>query len=455
LIVTCEKCATQFQLEEARVPESGIRVRCSVCRHAFFVEHPDSPGEPASDPGTRVVEDVLRRVDPLGDESWEFSDGGRLSEAASRGAHDRFEEGFEAAREAVDELLGVGEPTPPPWRASGRELAEPGPEPEPPLERPPAPEPEPPPIDQASRTAPVGDPWRDPSWERRGGEGPGPRAELAAEASEDELELDEGDGALELDPGDAALELDPGDAELGALETDDALGDDLGGFERDPVAREPDPEPAPSAEPLASPAAVLTAGPAAVAPPSLGLGARIELEPLRLEWLGRAGNLLGAAAVSILAAVAFWASAAPRTRSDAAPGAQELAGLEASRIEGRFVEHATLGSLYVVRGELRNPAPAPRPTGARLVVRLLDAEGAPLAAPVASLALPLDPARLREADAEDLRAAREAAARELAAATLAAGASVAFEAVIEELPEAARRFELAVQQGAEGAAPGP
>jgi predicted Zn finger-like uncharacterized protein len=38
VIITCEKCATQFQLDEARIPERGARVRCSRCKHAFHVK---------------------------------------------------------------------------------------------------------------------------------------------------------------------------------------------------------------------------------------------------------------------------------------------------------------------------------------------------------------------------------------------------------------------------------
>ena len=38
MIVTCERCATQFRLDDTKVPPQGVRVRCSRCKHAFFVE---------------------------------------------------------------------------------------------------------------------------------------------------------------------------------------------------------------------------------------------------------------------------------------------------------------------------------------------------------------------------------------------------------------------------------
>jgi len=41
LIVTCEECTTSFQLDEARIPPGGARVRCSRCKHAFFLPNPN------------------------------------------------------------------------------------------------------------------------------------------------------------------------------------------------------------------------------------------------------------------------------------------------------------------------------------------------------------------------------------------------------------------------------
>ncbi|MBW2233204.1 MAG: zinc-ribbon domain-containing protein, partial [Deltaproteobacteria bacterium] len=40
MIVTCTNCDTSFQLDDARVPNQGIRVRCSRCKEAFFLQHP-------------------------------------------------------------------------------------------------------------------------------------------------------------------------------------------------------------------------------------------------------------------------------------------------------------------------------------------------------------------------------------------------------------------------------
>ncbi|HIM00861.1 MAG TPA: hypothetical protein EYG46_07710, partial [Myxococcales bacterium] len=40
LVVECGKCGTRFQFDASRIPDDGIRVRCSRCKHAFFLQHP-------------------------------------------------------------------------------------------------------------------------------------------------------------------------------------------------------------------------------------------------------------------------------------------------------------------------------------------------------------------------------------------------------------------------------
>ncbi len=48
MIVTCEGCDTRFQLDDARVPAGGARVRCSRCKHAFLVLPEAPPAERAA-----------------------------------------------------------------------------------------------------------------------------------------------------------------------------------------------------------------------------------------------------------------------------------------------------------------------------------------------------------------------------------------------------------------------
>lgn len=83
LIVTCEKCATSFQLDEARIPATGARVRCSRCKHAFFLGNPSaSQSEAAHSIAAEAAKDSMSRVpspsvDPE-EEDWQFSEEVRI-----------------------------------------------------------------------------------------------------------------------------------------------------------------------------------------------------------------------------------------------------------------------------------------------------------------------------------------------------------------------------------------
>jgi predicted Zn finger-like uncharacterized protein len=474
LIITCAECATQFQLDETRVPESGIRVRCSVCKHAFFVGHPDALDDEAVDPVARVVREVLDgepdaaleathdlegpdalaevRVggDEPAEESWEFGDGGPPPGASVPELRDRFDESFEAARDAVDDLLGgpwrTPEPAAPSFRVEEKDTA--GDAWDPPAR-----------IDLPEETAPPPEDSLDFALSDSPDGEPSPSDEMPG--------LDE--GRVEFDDGPAALdELDVGDDEDAAFEND-ALSDALESFDSaedvdsDPFERglsSPDrdddhataeawglDEPCDRDEPV--PDAVLAPGRSEAtrsagapigfgAPPERGRsGMRI------LGWVAHAGNALGWGAVALLSAAALWASVAPRSAPTRAPGAQPLTGLEASDVEGRWVENATLGPLYVVSGELHNPGSEPKAPGAKLVVRLLDAQGVPIEAAAASVGPPLGALLLREGRPGDLRALGEAGALELARTAVAPGARIAFEAAVLDLPDGARRFDLA------------
>ena len=78
MIVTCERCSTQFRLDDKRVPEQGVRVRCSRCKYAFRVELPVSGEEEriqraaarGLEPDTPDVTQDL----PDEEEDWEFND---------------------------------------------------------------------------------------------------------------------------------------------------------------------------------------------------------------------------------------------------------------------------------------------------------------------------------------------------------------------------------------------
>jgi predicted Zn finger-like uncharacterized protein len=110
VIVNCEKCETRFRLDAARIPARGARVRCSRCKHAFFVRPPDADDDEAlaevvaeaTDPGAAGVPDATRDLPgpgetdpalshglrPLGgepaEEQWEFNEDPPAEHAPAR-----------------------------------------------------------------------------------------------------------------------------------------------------------------------------------------------------------------------------------------------------------------------------------------------------------------------------------------------------------------------------------
>jgi predicted Zn finger-like uncharacterized protein len=43
MIITCASCLTKFNLDDSRIPAKGAKVRCSRCRHTFYVAPPSGP----------------------------------------------------------------------------------------------------------------------------------------------------------------------------------------------------------------------------------------------------------------------------------------------------------------------------------------------------------------------------------------------------------------------------
>ena len=45
MIVTCASCLTKFNLDDSRIPVKGVKVRCSRCKHVFYVVPPPETKE--------------------------------------------------------------------------------------------------------------------------------------------------------------------------------------------------------------------------------------------------------------------------------------------------------------------------------------------------------------------------------------------------------------------------
>jgi predicted Zn finger-like uncharacterized protein len=45
MIIQCDQCDTKFKLDDAKVPDKGIKVRCAKCKHVFMVQKESTPEE--------------------------------------------------------------------------------------------------------------------------------------------------------------------------------------------------------------------------------------------------------------------------------------------------------------------------------------------------------------------------------------------------------------------------
>jgi predicted Zn finger-like uncharacterized protein len=104
VIVRCESCDTRFKLDESRIPARGARVRCSRCKHAFFVV---PPGATPEEVVHEIAEDAAHERTRPPEPSWD------LDEATTGGAGSK----GQAARPAASSVeLAAGESEDNEWR---------------------------------------------------------------------------------------------------------------------------------------------------------------------------------------------------------------------------------------------------------------------------------------------------------------------------------------------------
>jgi predicted Zn finger-like uncharacterized protein len=84
VIVRCESCETRFKLDESRIPARGARVRCSRCKHAFFVAPPASKREERVH---QIAEEVLRERTRPPEPSWDLEEGAASASSPARASH--------------------------------------------------------------------------------------------------------------------------------------------------------------------------------------------------------------------------------------------------------------------------------------------------------------------------------------------------------------------------------
>ncbi|HKA16324.1 MAG TPA: zinc-ribbon domain-containing protein [Myxococcota bacterium] len=341
MIITCERCETEFHLDDARVPQGGARVRCSRCKHAFFVMPPASSRDEAVDrAASRALAD-----DPVPDVAVDLP----------------------AAHDEDTTIPDTSEDLPAESRPPSAEEDE---------------------SDwQFNADLPArSDGDSSPDLHARRGPDPAPaKVDPFSDEANDSLELASDSAAP---PARAAVS--PSRAPASAAEAED-LGSpvDWDFFDKSDVRAAP----AVPALPQRASAPVLNISLDDGTPP-----ARPREIP-RMVQIAAAGA--GWAATGALLAIALWRGLAPASPPvtawpDPAPG------IAIEQVRGRWLDNAPLGRLYVVSGRVHNVANTPASLP-RLVLELRDAAGRAIGAPI-PLRGTATPERLREADAAALAA---------------------------------------------------
>ncbi|MCZ6465147.1 MAG: zinc-ribbon domain-containing protein [Proteobacteria bacterium] len=405
MIVECEKCSVRFQLDESRVPAEGIRVRCSRCKHSFFLRRPGaSPAEEA---------------DALAQEALEPGAGTPASTedlAAEENADDTREEsandGEESDWEFNDAVPGSNEFEADDDADPATDTVE----------------------NDAVALASEDDGAGDSSLEVTSFGRVDDFSSLA------EADAETGLGGAEASPsiGESAQTdaIDPllegGREELGEPENWDFFGDE------DPPAPEAMSIAAPSDRPAES--ALHSSGPVLQA---AALDTREEGPGLRaLRSAGRAAGWFVALSLLALGLVrGLVPGFHPVTRPEPAVAS---AGWVARGVESHWVETARSGTLLSVTGELRNRDGGSLDRAGPWQAALLGPVGLPLELDSgrARLGVPLSEPALRELPPEALRGSLARAADKLATTSVERGGSLRFQAIFERVPAEAERLRV-------------
>jgi predicted Zn finger-like uncharacterized protein len=413
VIVICEHCETRFKLDEGRIPPGGARVRCSRCKHAFFLPAPggDEP-DLLDELISQTASEPLRTPPPTENQSGGFS----LSEPA-------------VPEPPAHAPPVEGDPSAPTREAEASESEW-----------------------EFSHEFPVDDDAEEPldlSSDRLELEDdvPGPRVEasgLELAAVEVSPPTDRIDEKLSEPLGDRPAprpEVAPEPRAVGSPIEARAEEDELNWtFEDDDLAE-------PGTQPDAPPTGARTPAQAPVSIP-VGLETLVSSAPSELleapEGVGRPLEVAGWLATAVFAGLVALQLLLPSTPAGPTRVSELSVGpLVAESLRGRFVENFFAGPLLVVTADLHNPGNEPRAIGAVLRAVLLDAEGSPLAGRKAALA-PAAERELREQPPEVLAARLADRARVLSTEVLAPGARLGVTAVFPGAPGEASGLRLEV-----------
>lgn len=486
MIVVCGNCDTRFQLDDERVPESGIRVRCSRCKEAFFLQHPSASQSQAVD---AVVEDAVHGGGAPGT-TQDLTGPSPAAEPAIAAP-------AEAVADAPPGATDEAEDEESDWEFNDDDFAVASDEPEPEAD------PEPEAFTADADDSPndwLGDGSVDPhesaietEAEAEGVEEMGAETDALPGLEQSLVQPDSGDsfeppdGAIGFDEEQAGLspELDTAEPSGLATASEDADDDPFGAVDDFSSLADPDDDPAavpmdaaaaaassdasldddpedwdffsdeslaqtaPAAaaaattpDPFAGPAT--TAAPAAEGAEGFDLPATPAAASQGVQAAERVGRIVGwTVTLALLATAVVHGLLLENPLLAAGPDVVSLGGLRATSIEGRWVERVDGRTLYVVRGMLENPGAKRVVPGASLRVALRsDGDAEPLA--TATAALRPGDAVLREGGFPELQARQQRGASALSWSAIEPGGRLPFTAVFDEVPEGAQRFALEV-----------
>ena len=433
MVITCEQCDTRFRLDDTRVPDGGVRVRCSRCKHAFFVKPATGSGDLPIERGVAeaLAEDAndfpIEVEDTTGSEpdfpapkpepaaeddarepesDWEFNHEPAPSHDAA----------LAEAQDVVDELLGGGvdeefqaksdffgseddvEGDIDALLGSDTESVElAGEEPL-----------------GAEESAPIGS-----------------DVESIAEAPEPEATVDAEPASVAAPEQDDEPLAERSDDELGSPDEWDFFADDgsAADAEGDKVA-------------IGRIGLVPAGSLEALAPSTQDELPAFEPEPSRVRvWMARGASAAGwAATLGLVAAIVGTGFGGVTTT--AAVADTRAAGLDLVGVTARSIDSAAGNALVLIEGSFRAPDGALRGPGARFTVQLLDDAGAVVADDAATLGPALVSTALRQTPAEELRQTLHAAGEAAAWQRVSRGAAWPFTAVIAELPAEATRYAI-------------
>lgn len=474
MVVECKKCGTRFQLDTARIPDDGIRVRCSRCKNAFFLQHPsqsqvnaveavvegtiadagmatpgstqDLPIASKSDSGASSASstDADEFAGSEDEDDWEFNE--ELPDL-----DDDDDDDNDASEADFGQGSGVDDGLDPDYDQDSHDVGS---------------------IDldhDRSFTTDSEDVYSNPSG--------GDESAEAQSSDLDPMEMTSNDlvpSSMSVEPPPAPPPAQAQPAEPGvASAREEAFGsaDDFSNL------MDPDELP-PVATPVASPDEVsenpeewdffgdadtspssMPAGPSPTtqAAPDSTKAARSKPQAeaqIPGDWKGLEGDkpMSGIAGVATgLAWVVFYALVAAGVyfgvtesvdRSVSAPAFVSVGEMRAANIRGQFLETARAGTLYVVTGDVVNPGNVARALNHTVYVHLLGEDGHVLDTPPAFAGRDVELDRFREMTLDELEASQLIASRSLAFQEIGPGQSASFAAAFVALPEDASHFQI-------------